>query len=72
MHSCSLSSWLMRQVVAGALIAPNWRVVVFGFDPTATRLPLRAAWPLLLGRGVTWLAGHHPNAGERNVPAGVD
>ena len=60
------------QVVAGALIAPNWRVVVFGFDPTATRLPLRAAWPLLLGRGVTWLAGHHPKAGERNVPAGVD
>lgn len=44
-------------LVAGERIASGERLVVAGFDPIKTDLPLRVAFPLLISNSVRWLAG---------------
>jgi Ca-activated chloride channel homolog len=56
--------------IAAALLGANARVVVFGFDPGDTSLPLRPAWPILLDETLTWLAGQHQSITTTAIQTG--
>lgn len=60
---------------AGALLSTGihggQRGVVLQFEPTASDLPMRVAWPVLVLNTVGWLTGEEARGTERTVAAGA-